>query len=188
MDLPDRLTASDFLTWLAKTPGDTTYELVDGSVAPAETGSNVHAEIIERLSDLLAPIVLAKGCRKYSGSLGVFCPNGDVLVSDLVVSCDERDRPEPGKRGLQYPKLVIEVLSPSNDAATLRRKEDAYCGTPSVDEYVMIDSSRRWAQVWRRNADGDFVRHPVFVSLDLATIDTAVSLDVLYDDLLVARS
>ncbi len=184
MEQQQRLTASDFLTWLAKQSGDETYELVDAKVVRMETGTNIHGEIIERLSELLAPIVRAKGCRKYSGSLGVFCTNGDVLVPDLVVTCDERDRPEPGKRGLRYPKLVIEVLSPSNDAATLRRKEDAYCGTPSLEEYVMIDSSRRWAQIWRRNVDGDFVRHPAFASLELETIETVVSLDNLYADLL----
>ena len=188
MELPERLSASDFLSWLAMQPGDSTYELVAGGVIRAETGSNIHGELIERLADFLAPFVRAKGCRKYSGSLSVFCANGDVLVPDLVVTCDERDRPEPGKRGLRYPKLVIEVLSPSNDAATLRRKEDAYCGTPSVDEYVMIDSSRRWAQIWRRNFDGDFVRHPAFASLDFATLDARIALDILYDELIASPS
>lgn len=186
MDLPDRLTVSDFLTWLARQPDDAKYELLDGKVQRRETGTNVLGELIERLSEFFTPVVRARGCRKYSGSLSVICANGDVPVPDIVVTCDERDRPEPGKRGIRYPRLVVEVLSPSNDALTLRQKEDAYCGTPSVEEYLMVDSTRRWAQVWRRNAEGDFVRHPAFGGFHVATLGLTIDLEEVYADVIEA--
>ena len=81
----DRITASEFLTWLTKQPGDVSYELLDGSVSRTETGTNIRSELIERISDVLAPIVRASGCRKYSGSLGFVCANGDVLATELGV-------------------------------------------------------------------------------------------------------
>lgn len=183
MEQGERLSVSDFLAWLDGQSGDARYELLDGRTQRMETGSNLHGEIIERLSELIAPAVRLRGCRKYSGSLGVICSNGDVPVPDIVVTCDDRDRPEAGKRGVRYPNVVIEVLSPSNDATTLRRKEDAYCGTPSVVEYVLLDSTRRWAQVWRRNDAGYFVRYPAFGGFELTTIGVTVDLDVLYADL-----
>lgn len=186
MELPDRLTASDFLTWLATKPGDATYELIDGKVQRAETGSTVHGQLIDRLSDLFAPSVRARRCRKYASSMTVECANGDVPVPDIVVTCDERDRPSPLTRAVLFPCLVVEILSPSTATADLKQKADAYCGTPSVQEYLLVDSTHRWAAVWRRNSEGDFVRHPAFGSFELATLDLSVDLDELYGELIEA--
>ena len=64
--MSERLTASDFLTWLAKQPDGAKYELLDGRVPRAETGTIDHGELIERISERLARPVRARGCRKYT--------------------------------------------------------------------------------------------------------------------------
>jgi Uma2 family endonuclease len=118
--------------------------------------------------------------------MSVVCGNGDCPVPDTVVTCDERDRRDGRERAIPHPLLVVEVLSPSTEATDLRKKGDAYRSTPSVREYVLLDSGRRWAQVWRRNAEGNFVIHPAFAALAIETLDLSVSLDELYADIVSA--
>ena len=51
------------------------------------------------------------------------------------------------------PLLVVEVLSPSTRIHDLGRKLNDYKTLPSVQEIWMVDSERRWVQLWRRDGE-----------------------------------
>ena len=54
----------------------------------------------------------------------------------MVVTCDER-----ATELLQYPKLIIEVLSPSTAGFDRGDKFKFYRRIPTLEEYVLIDSA-----------------------------------------------
>ncbi len=69
---------------------------------------------------------------------------------DLVVTCDKRDT---HPRFVQYPKLIIEVLSESTERVDKREKFFAYTSIPSLEEYVLVAQDRKEVTVFRKAND-----------------------------------
>ena len=83
-----------------------------------------------------------------------FKPSESLHVyPDVMVSCDQRDQ-EPEQTVIHYPRLVIEVLSPSTEATDRGEKLLAYQEYPTIQEYVMVDSQSIRAEVYYREDDG----------------------------------
>ncbi len=82
-----------------------------------------------------------------------------MRVPDVVVA------PATGQRGDQTvpdPILIIEVLSPGNQDDT-RDNVRAYATLPSVQEIVVMHSTRILAEVHRRAPDGAWAANPELV-------------------------
>jgi Uma2 family endonuclease len=83
---------------------------------------------------------------------------------------------------LHSPKLIVEVLSAKRGGEIDRKLQD-YQARPSVEEYIVIDSRKRWLQRYSRS-DGrhDLRPDPVRISgsIRLTSIDYLLDLDELY--------
>jgi Uma2 family endonuclease len=73
---------------------------------------------------------------------------------DVVVTCDERER---NPQLIQYPCLIIEVLSPSTEAADRGKKFAAYRQILTLQEYVLVQVAQPGVEVFRRNEQGKWV-------------------------------
>ncbi len=71
---------------------------------------------------------------------------------DVVVSCDKRDR--RATEAIQYPKLIIEVLSPSNAGFDRGDKFKFYRRIPTLEEYVLIDYEKIGIDCYRKTSAG----------------------------------
>ena len=69
---------------------------------------------------------------------------------DIVVTCDKRDTHE---RFVNYPKLIIEILSESTERVDKREKFFAYTSIPSLDEYVLVSQVSQEVNIFRRAQD-----------------------------------
>jgi Uma2 family endonuclease len=58
---------------------------------------------------------------------------------------------EPGAETIVSPSLVVEVMSPLSVQRDRVEKLDTYQAIPSIQEYLIIDSRRVWAAVYRRS-------------------------------------
>jgi Uma2 family endonuclease len=58
---------------------------------------------------------------------------------------------EPNAEFIVAPRLVVEVMSPSSVERDRGDKLDTYREIPSVMEYLIVDSRRIWACVFRRS-------------------------------------
>jgi Uma2 family endonuclease len=99
--------------------------------------------------------------------------------ADIAVSC------APIVEGSEIPEpvLIVEVLSPKTRTHDLGRKLDDYKSLPSVSEIWMIDSERRWAQVWKREGGLWTGRdHVGTSSFDSGILEARVELAQLYED------
>lgn len=115
-------------------------------------------------------------CRGQSEA-GIQLTDHTMVVADLAVTCV----PIANTPAVEEPFLLVEVLSPSTKAFDLQVKVKRYSALPSVEEIWLVDSERRWVQVWQRAGEVWIVRIlEGEESFDSAALGDRVTLDELY--------
>jgi len=113
------------------------------------------------LAALLRNHLLAQGgpCRSATepGIVPRVQADHNVRVPDLAVTCTPGDGDDGGT--LSEPVLVVEILSPSNQAQTWSNVW-AYTSIPSVQELLVLHSVSIGAEVLRRGLDGAWPADP----------------------------
>jgi Uma2 family endonuclease len=152
-----RMTVEEFLEW-AETQEEP-YELVDGVPAPLWPRDPAQPRMMappsRRHQDIVLNTVTAIRSRLCAPcwatlEIAVLLEEGRSRIPDVVAACVEHD----GATNLvEEPALVVEVLSPRNEGTDRTVKLDEYKALPSVQEIWLVASTKRWAQVWRREAD-----------------------------------
>jgi Uma2 family endonuclease len=92
----------------------------------------------------------------------------NVRIPDLAVTCAKL---MPGQATLPDPVLLIEILSPSNQADTWSNVW-AYTSIPSVQEILVLHSTRVSAELLRRAADGTWTEAPVAIGDATVTLSS----------------
>lgn len=161
--VPHRMTVAEFQDW--QPPADLAqrrWELVDGEPVCMAPPSIDHGAIQSELGSLIRNWLRAnRPDRRVIVTPGVVPRvRSDVneRVPDLAVTCG----PIRPARTLDDPILLIEILSPSNEAKT-RANVWAYATIPSVHEIVLISSTSIGAEIFRRNPDGTWPPDPVLL-------------------------
>jgi len=148
-----RMTATEFLAWPAD-PTGRTWQLIDGEPAAMAPASQTHGAIQSEAGGILRNHLRAQSssCRVITapGVVPRVRADWNVRVPDLAVTCSPDD---PAERLLHDPVLVVEILSPSNEAETWSNVW-AYTTIPSVREILVLRSLEISAELLRRGADG----------------------------------
>jgi len=153
--LPDRIlmSAEEYLIW--ETTQEQRYEYWDGEVVAMSGGTRNHNRVSLNFSILLDDALADRSCEVYIVDVKVQVERGQkYFYSDVVVTCDERDR-DP--QLIQFPCLIIEVLSPSTEAADRGKKFAAYRQSSTLQEYVLVQVAQPGVEVFRRNEQGKWV-------------------------------
>jgi Uma2 family endonuclease len=176
--VPQGLSLADFVAWEATQ--ETRHEYCRGLISAFPGGTLRHAALAGEIYAILLARLRGTPCRPFIM---------DVLTSmeysarypDVVVTCDERDTGDLGRRTLQHPKLIVEVLSESTASVDRGDKLDEYRSLESLEEYVLIDSRRCWAEAYRRADAGWVIAPPVSRGrLLLSSLGIQLDLDDLY--------
>jgi Uma2 family endonuclease len=152
-----RMTVEEFLAW-AETQEEP-YELEDGVPVPLwprdpaqprmmAPPSRRHQRIVRNI-ELVLESRVRPPCWVAAG-IGVRLADERSRVPDVLAACVEHDE---AANLVDEPALLVEVLSPRNEGTDRTVKLDEYKSLPSVREIWLVASTRRWAQVWRREAD-----------------------------------
>jgi len=107
-------------------------------------------------------------------------------VPDLAVTCSPL---EPGQLVLSGAVLIIEILSPSNEGETWTNVW-AYTSIASVQEILVLHSTKLAAELLRRTSDGAWPERTATVTtgtLRLESIDFQMPLADLYARTPLAR-
>jgi Uma2 family endonuclease len=147
------LTVDEFHGW-EPPPGleGRRWDLVDGEpVCMAPPGIN-HGAIQSQAAMLLGLHLRTRrpSCRTIiaPGVVPLLRPGFNERVPDLGVSC----APFTDGRSLSDPVLLVEILSPSNEAKT-RANVRAYATIPSMQEVLILSSTSIRAAVLRQGDD-----------------------------------
>ena len=182
---PSRMTVAEFLDW----EGDETdrkFELVDGEPRAMAPASGTHGTMQITIGSILRAHLRANrpGCRvaAEAGIVPRVRASANVRIPDLAITCVPNEATE---RALPDPVLIIEILSPSNEAET-RQNVWAYASIPSVQEILLVRSTAIVAELLRRQADGDWPAQPQMIEggadLALDSIGFRAKLGDFYED------
>jgi Uma2 family endonuclease len=171
------MTVSEFLVWDS---GDLTgrrWQLIDGEPVLMAPAADAHGAIQNECGRLLGNhlLAIASPCRVITapGIVPRVRSNENFRIPDLGVSC----APPSGRVMTDEPVLLIEILSPGNEAKT-RSNIWTYTTIPSVQEILAVHSTRMEIELLRRAADGNWPDSPLSVKaqdrLELTSIGFAV--------------
>lgn len=159
------------------------HEYVDGAVYAMAGGTREHAEIAGNIFALLHTHLRGKPSRVFNSDLKVYVASVNCYYyPDLAVSCDARDLgPPSGRQFIEYPCLIVEVLSKTTENIDRREKLAAYRTSATLQEYVLVDQYRLRVEVYRR-ADQGWLHEILGLGdeLDLRSVDVRASLDTIY--------
>ncbi|HYW22159.1 MAG TPA: Uma2 family endonuclease [Nodularia sp. (in: cyanobacteria)] len=153
--LPDYIlmSAEEYLLW--EPTQEQRYEYWDGEVVAMSGGTRNHNRVSLNFSKLLDDALADRSCEVYIVDVKVQVePGQKYFYPDVVVTCDQRDR-DP--QLIQFPCLIIEVLSPSTEAADRGKKFAKYRQTPTLQEYVLVQVAQPLVEVFWRNQQGQWV-------------------------------
>ena len=147
------MTAAAYLEW--EPTQEERYEYWDGEVVAMSGGTRNHNRISGNFFRLLDDALLDRPCDVYIVDVKVQVePGQKYFYPDVVVTCDDRD---DDAQFVQFPCLIIEVLSPSTEAIDRGAKFARYRQFRSLQEYVLVQVSQPGVEVFRRNDRGQWV-------------------------------
>ena len=178
--LPDRplMSAEEYLAW--EPTQEERYEYWDGEVVAMSGGTRNHNRITFNFSKLLDDALVDRPCEMYMADVKVQVQRGQkYFYPDVVVTCDDRDN-DP--QLVQFPSLIIEVLSPSTEAIDRGTKFAKYRQFSTLKEYVLVQVEQPGVEVFRRNQQEQWVlsEYGLGDSLKLESVGVEIAIADLY--------
>lgn len=160
-------------------------EYYDGLVL-AMSGASLKHNIIDRnLVSILHNFLKGKECQVLPSHMRVSNPSREnYLYPDASIVCDKPVMEDDVFDTLTNPSVIFEILSPSTKGSDKRRKFFFYMQIPSLKEYIMIDSERRYIIAGRKQADDSWKFEELVdtaYALLIETIHLSVPLTELYE-------
>jgi Uma2 family endonuclease len=142
------MTPEEFFRW--QLDQEERYELVDGFPVKMETGaSERHDRIVVNLIISLGTQLRGTRCRPVTADVAVRTRIKGVRRPDITVTCGE---PRDDSYEAREPKMIIEVLSPSNAGVTWQRKLEEYRRLQGLAYILLVDGRRPQATLLQRTA------------------------------------
>ncbi len=169
--------------YLAREPlSDIRHEYACGRVYAMAGASDKHNYIAGNLFAALNYHLSGTACSAFINDMKVRMESGNdsyFYYPDVMVACDPSDNEAYFRR---FPKMIVEVLSPSTERIDSSEKLRAYQSIPTLEVYILISQAAatvtlfRKVNQWRREmiskADGDLV---------IPELDFAISFARLYE-------
>ncbi|MEM1392473.1 MAG: Uma2 family endonuclease [Cyanobacteria bacterium P01_D01_bin.116] len=173
------MSPQEYLEW-EKTQ-ELRYEYIDGEVFAMTGGTIPHNRIALNLAIDLDDFLAEKECQVYISDVKVQVTSvGPYHYPDVMVSCDDEDKDAIDM--VQYPCLIVEVLSPSTEAFDRGKKFTRYRQSNTLQEYVLIESDEIAVECFRKNDEGLWVLHTYGEgdTLTLESVGISIPVEKLY--------
>jgi Uma2 family endonuclease len=179
--LPDRIlmSADEYLVWEATQ--QERHEYWDGEVVAMSGGTKKHNRVSFNSSKVLDAALAGTNCEVYINDIKVQVQaNCKYFYPDVVVTCDERDR---DAQLVQYPCLIVEVLSPSTEAIDRGQKFTHYRRFTTLREYILIQPEQPIVEVFSKNIAGkwELAEYGIDDVILLESIGCPIAVKDLYD-------
>jgi len=169
---PSRMTVAEFREWDSGDVEGLRRQLIDGEPVAMAPASQNHSMIQGELARLLGNHLLERGSHGRVAAEPGIIPRvrsaENWRIPDLGVTCV----PPTETAEVPDPVLLVEILSPNNHSQT-RANVWAYTTMPSVQEILVVHSTRIEAELLRRGADGTWPPQPLVIADgDALTLDS----------------
>jgi Uma2 family endonuclease len=142
------MTPEEFYQW--QLDQEDRYELVEGFPAKMMTGaSERHDIIVVNIIASLRGQLRGTRCRPVTDDVAVRTRIKTVRRPDITVTCGEARN---DSYEAQEPKMIVEVLSPSNAGVAWQRKLEEYRRLQGLTYILLVDTRRPEATLLQRTA------------------------------------
>lgn len=176
---PDEYLAGEQIT-------DNKYEYIDGEVYAMAGASDSHVKVSGNAYALIKQHLRGSGCSTYIADMKVRIGQDEAFFyPDVMVTCDPADQLPEQDYVKNFPKLIIEVLSPSTESKDRGSKFIRYRQLVSLQEYVLVDPNHYYVEVFRRQNADEWLLSTCLgqdANLTLQSIGLTLSLLDLYED------
>ena len=173
------LDAETYLAWEEQQPEK--HEYIAGEVFAMVGARRDHVVVSLNLAAALKHRLRGGPCQAYIADLKLRVEAVDAFFyPDVMVSCDERDN--TANQFIEYPILIVEVLSESTAAFDRGNKFAAYRTLPSLQEYALVDIESRRIDIFRRGQNNDWLFH-AYLPADKQCPFTALELSIPFDEI-----
>lgn len=164
------------------------HEYLGGQVFAMSGGSKQHNLIAGNIYSRLRSHLRGGSCSVFMADMKVrielASQNKSIFYyPDLIVTCDPQDQ---DRFSLNYPCLIIEVLSPSTETTDKREKLVNYRTLESLQEYVLVSQDEIKVEVYRKDTQGNWSVQTLGKSnnLELNSVGLTLTMADIYEDVL----
>ncbi|MGB3637009.1 MAG: Uma2 family endonuclease [Rivularia sp. (in: cyanobacteria)] len=164
------------------------HEYLGGQVFAMSGGSKEHNLIAGNIYSRFRSHLRGGSCSVFMADMKVniqlTSQNKNIFYyPDVVVTCDSDDKE---RFSLNYPCLIIEVLSPSTEITDRREKLVNYRNLASLQEYVLVSQDEIKVEVYRKDAQGNWSIQTLGKEdeLHLYSIDLTLKMAEVYEDVI----
>jgi Uma2 family endonuclease len=177
-----QITPEEYFVWEEKQLEK--HELIDGQVYAITGGSKNHSLISVRLITLFSNYLEGSSCEVGNSDLRInIVETNNYIYPDVSVTCDDRD--QTTTQYITYPRLIVEVLSPSTEAYDRGGKFRLYRQNPVLQDYLLVSSTRVEIDLYHKNEAGDWliINHPAGDTIELKSINLNFAIEQIYRNL-----
>ena len=160
------------------------HEYYDGYVVAMSGARLKHNQVAANLMIDIGGFLKDKKCQVLSSDMRVATPNRDAyMYPDATIVCGEPKLEDEIFDTLLNPSVVFEIWSPSTEKNDKGYKLIHYKNIPSLKEYIMIDTVKRFIQLMRKEENGAWRFEEVTDEsgeLYIKTITFSISFDDIY--------
>jgi len=152
----------------------------------AMSGASLKHNIIDRnLVNNIGSFLKGKNCQVLPGNMRVSTPGHDAyMYPDALIICGDPILEDDKFDTLLNPVVIFEILSPSTRSIDKGRKFFFYQQIPSLKEYIMIDSLKRFIHIARKQPGNSWIMETVTDEqshITIVAINYTFSLDLIYE-------
>ncbi len=167
---------------------DTKHTYYAGTVTAMAGGTIEHAVLAMNIGTELRMALRGRGCIVVGSDAMIQTGSKEMYTyPDLTVVCGPVERMLGRRTVIANPMFLVEVLSPSTEAADRGAKSREYRLSPSVRQYALVSQDRPLIEIHTRDADGTW-RISEVVGLDadctFSSLECAVPMTALYEGVL----
>ena len=136
-----RLTSEEYITFERKAPFKN--EFINGEIVAMSGASRSHNRITGDVFRAISNQLVDSECGAFIGDMRVKAgTTASYFYPDVVVACKELRFEDEAFDTLLNPCIVVEVLSPSTEAADRGEKFARYRQLDSLQEYILISQDK----------------------------------------------
>ena len=165
------------------------HEYFNGEVYAMSGGTQNHGRVASNIIFILKGHLRGGGCQVGNSDCRVnIFETSDYVYPDVSVTCDDRDR--TAIQAIQYPCLIIEVLSPSTASYDRGDKFRLYRRNPSLQDYVLVDAEKIAIDLYSKNDRGNWeiFNYQLGDNIDLQSIGLSFAIESVYEDIVFEKS
>lgn len=158
MALPQRYvekafyTEAEYFAWEEDAPRKSEY--INGEIRMMSGGTDDHAALSLSVGAELRAALRGRGCRVMSADMKVLSGDGSLRYPDVSVVCGASVYHGRGRSAITNPLVIVEVLSPSTEAADRGEKLLGYQAIESLQSYLLVDQQTARIEQYARMDNG----------------------------------